>query len=225
MAIGYNPFVASTGLVFCLDAGNVKSYPGSGTILYDIGGSSANQTLVNGPSYSSGGGGSMFFNGSNQYTTSSSTGIVTNNISVDIWFNVNSAKAYTALLGSNATEKYEMLIKSASNLEISLAPGNYIQHNNILSINTWTNIVVSASNGVAWKVYKNGVDLGTPPVFAGTYQISGTGVSNIDQGRIRNDVGNFAFSGNIATTKIYNRALTATEVLQNFNAIRRRFGI
>ena len=80
-----------------------------------------------------------------------------------------------------------MLIKTASNLEISLAPGNYIQHNNILSINTWTNIVVSASNGVAWKVYKNGVDLGTPPTIAGTYQVSGTGVSNIDQGRIRNE--------------------------------------
>ena len=174
--------------------------------------------------YSSANQGNITFNGT-QYTTISSTGIVTNNISVDIWFNVNSEKTYAALLGSNATEKYEMLIKTASNLEISLAPGNFIQHNNILSINTWTNIVVSASNGVAWKVYKNGVDLGTPPVIAGTYQISGTGVSNIDQGRIRNNVASFGFSGNIATTKIYNRALTATEVLQNFNALRGRFGV
>ena len=118
-----------------------------------------------------------------------------------------------------------MLIKTASNLEISLAPGNYIQHNNILSINTWTNIVVSASNGVAWKVYKNGVDLGTPPVIAGTYQISGTGVSNIDQGRIRNDVGSFAFSGNIASTKIYNRALSAAEIQQNYQQYKTRFNL
>ena len=225
MAIGYNPFVASTGLVFCLDAGNAKSYPGSGTILYDIGGSSANQTLVNGPSYSSGGGGSMFFNGSNQYTTSSSTGVITSDITIDIWFNINSAKTYAALLGSNITERYEMLIKSASNLEISLNSGNYIQHNNILSTNVWTNIVVSASSGIAWKVYKNGVDLGTPPIAVGTYNVNGAGVSNIDQGRIRNNVASFGFSGNIATTKIYNRALTATEVLQNFNVFRGRFGI
>jgi hypothetical protein len=169
--------------------------------------------------------GTFSFNGSNNFLSISSSGIVENSISVDIWFNVNSTKTYAALLGSNVTEKYEMLIKSASNLEISLAPGNYIQHNNILSINTWVNIVVSASTGTAWKVYKNGVDLGTPPIIAGTYQVSGTGVSSIDQGRIRSDLSSFAFSGNIGSTKIYNRALSAAEVQQNFNALRSRYGI
>ena len=169
--------------------------------------------------------GTFSFNGSNNFLSISSSGIVENSISVDIWFNVNSTKTYAALLGSNVTEKYEMLIKSASNLEISLAPGNYIQHNNILSINTWVNIVVSAPTGTAWKVYKNGVDLGTPPIIAGTYQVSGTGVSSIDQGRIRSDLSSFAFSGNIGSTKIYNRALTATEIAQNFNAHRSRYGI
>ena len=169
--------------------------------------------------------GTFSFNGSNNFLSIPSSGIVTNNISIDIWFNVNSAKTYAALLGSNVTEKYEMLIKSASNLEISLAPGNYIQHNNILTINTWVNIVVSAPTGVAWKVYKIGVDLGTPPIIAGTYQVSGTGVSSIDQGRIRSDLSSFAFSGNIGSTKIYNRALSAAEVQQNFNAHRSRYGI
>ena len=169
--------------------------------------------------------GTFSFNGSNNFLSIPSSGIVTDNISIDIWFNVNSAKTYAALLGSNVTEKYEMLIKSASNLEISLAPGNYIQHNNILTINTWVNIVVSAPTGVAWKVYKNGVDLGTPPIIAGTYQVSGTGVSSIDQGRIRSDLSSFAFSGNIGSTKIYNRALSAAEVQQNFNAHRSRYGI
>jgi hypothetical protein len=182
-------------------------------------------TLYNGLAYSDSNYGYFIFDGVNDYVTITSGGIVTNNISVDIWFNVNSAKTYAALLGSNVVETYEMLIKTASHLEISLAPGNYIQHNNILSINTWTNIVVSASNGVAWKVYKNGVDLGTPPTIAGTYQISGTGVSNIDQGRIRNNVGFFAFSGNIAITKIYNRALTAQEIQQNYQATKGRFGL
>jgi hypothetical protein len=191
--------------------------------LSDFSGRNNFATAVSGPTYSSANGGSIAFNGSSQYSTITSGGIITNDISVDIWFIVNSAKAYTALLGSNATEKYEMLIKSASNLEISLAPGNYIQHNNILSINTWTNIVVSASNGVAWKVYKNGVDLGNPPTIAGTYQISGTGVSTIDQGRIRNDVGSFGFSGNISSTKIYNRALSAAEITQNYNALKSRY--
>ena len=215
--------IVKDGLVLWLDAGRAESYGGDGTTWRDLSGNGNNGTLVNGVGFSAEEGGSLIFDGVNDYVSGTSTGIVTNNISVDIWFNVNSAKAYAALLGSDVMEKYEMLIKTASNLEISLAPGNYIQHDNILSINTWTNIVVSASNGVAWKVYKNGVDLGTPPVIVGTYQISGTGVSNIDQGRIRNDVGTFAFSGNIASTKIYNRALTATEIQQNYNALKGRY--
>ena len=227
MSNNYGPKIVTDGLVLCLDAADQNSYSGSGNTWYDLSGNGNNGTFGPGtaaPTFSSGNGGSIVFGG-DDYTTTTSSGIVNNNISVDIWFNVNSAKTYAALLGSNATEKYEMLIKSASNLEISLAPGNYIQHNNILSINTWTNIIVSASNGVAWKVYKNGVDLGTPAIIAGTYQISGTGVSNIDQGRIRNNVGSFAFSGNIASTKIYNRALTPQEIQQNYNATKGRFGL
>ena len=221
----HSPRIISDGLILCLDAANRQSYPGSGTVWTDLAGSN-NGTLTNSPTFSSANGGSIVFDGVNDYVNLTSSGIITNNISVDIWFNTNSTKIYAGLLGSNVTEKYEMLIKNASNLEISLSPGNYIQHNTILSINTWTNIIVSASNGVAWKVYKNGVDLGTPPTIVGTYQISGTGVSNIYQGTIRSDVsGTFAFSGNISSIKIYNRALTPAEILQNYNATKGRYNL
>ena len=220
-----NSPIVLNGLVLWFDAGVSDSYPAGGTVWKDLAGSN-NGTLVNGPTFSKSNGGSIVFDGVNDYITQTSSGIITNNISVDIWFNTNSTKIYAGLLGSNITEKYEMLIKNASNLEISLSPGNYIQHNTILSINTWTNIIVSASNGVAWKVYKNGVDLGTPPTIVGTYQISGTGVSNIYQGTIRSDVsGTFAFSGNISLIKIYNRALSQNEITQNYNAMKGRFGL
>ena len=66
MAINYNPRIVTDGLVLALDAGNTKSYPGSGTIWYDR--ASANTgTLTNGPTYSSGNGGSIVFDGVNDF--------------------------------------------------------------------------------------------------------------------------------------------------------------
>jgi hypothetical protein len=221
------PIIARDGLVLELDAANPLSYPGSGTTWTDLSGNGNNGTLVNGVGYNSSnlGLGSLSFDGVDDFITVSTTGIYTNVVTIDIWFNVNSSKTYTALLGSNVAERCEMLIKSASNLEISLSGGNYIQHNSILSINTWTNIVVVATSGTAWKVYKNGVELGTPQIIAGSYQVNGSGITNLDQGRIRNDVVTFAYSGLIGLTKIYNRTLTASEILQNFNATRARYGV
>ena len=146
-------------------------------------------------------------------------------ISMDVWFNLNSSKLYSALMGSNATEKYEMLIKSGGAIEVSLSTNNYMQYNNILSLNTWTNIVVTAVSGTQWKMYKNGVYLGSPTSSVGTWQVSGTSITNFDVGRIRNDVANFGFSGNISSVKIYNRELTASEILQNYNATKSRFGL
>ena len=62
----YNPHIVTDGLVLALDAGNTKSYPGSGTTWTDtVGGNTG--TLTNGPTYSSGDGGSIVFDGSNDY--------------------------------------------------------------------------------------------------------------------------------------------------------------
>jgi hypothetical protein len=100
-----------------------------------------------------------------------------------------------------------------------------MEYYNILSLNTWTNITVTAVSGTQWKMYKNGISLGNPSIYSGTWQVSGTSIANFDVGRIRNDVASFAFSGNISSVKIYNRELTATEVLQNYNDTKTRFGI
>jgi uncharacterized protein with FMN-binding domain len=144
---------------------------------------------------------------------------------MDVWFNLNSSKIYSALIGSNVTERYEILTKNGLHVEVSLQSSNYMQYNNILSLNTWTNITVTAVSGTQWKMYKNGVYLGSPTSYVGTWQVSGTSISNFDVGRIRNDVASFAFSGNISSVKIYNRELTAAEVLKNYSATKSRFGL
>ena len=217
--------IVTNGLVLFLDANNTNSYPGSGTTWADLSGNGYTGTLTNGPTFSSANGGSIVFDGTNDYVSGTTSGLVSSVISMDVWFNVNSSKTYSALMGSNATEKYEMLIKSGLHIEVGLQSSNYMQYNNILSLNTWTNIVVTAVSGTQWKMYKNGVYLGSPTSSVGTWQVSGTSISNFDLGRIRNDVATFAYSGNISTVKIYNRELTASEVLQNYNATKTRFGL
>ena len=225
MAGSAGPDLVQNGLVLALDAADKNSYPGTGTNWYDLISNANTGTLTNGPTFSSANGGSIVFDGTNDYVSGTTSGLVSSVISMDVWFNVNSSKTYSALMGSNATEKYEMLIKSGGAIEVSLSTNNYMQYNNILSLNTWTNIVVTAVSGTQWKMYKNGVYLGSPTSSAGTWQVSGTSISNFDLGRIRNDVATFAYSGNISTVKIYNRELTASEVLQNYNATKTRFGL
>jgi hypothetical protein len=80
-----------------------------------------------------------------------------------------------------------------------------------------------ATSGVAWKLYKNGVDLGTPQVVAG-YTVDCTSVSSIYLGRIRND-SVFSYIGKIPIAKVYNRALTANEVRNNYRHYKTRFDI
>jgi hypothetical protein len=225
MAIYRGPNIVRNGLVLALDAADRNSYRGSGTTWTDLSGNTNTGTLTNGPTFSGANLGTIVFDGVDDYVTFPTSGLITNVISMDVWFNLNSSKIYSALIGSNVTERYEILTKNGLHVEVSLQSSNYMQYNNILSLNTWTNITVTAVSGTQWKMYKNGVYLGSPTSYVGTWQVSGTSISNFDVGRIRNDVASFAFSGNISSVKIYNRELTAAEVLKNYSATKSRFGL
>ena len=71
MALAHSPRIVTDGLVLALDAGNAKSYPGSGTAWTDLSGNSNNGTLTNGSTYSSVDGGAIVFDGSDDYVVSS----------------------------------------------------------------------------------------------------------------------------------------------------------
>ena len=69
MGLAHSPKIVTNGLVLCLDAGNTKSYPGSGTAWTDLSGRGNNGTLTNGPTYSSTNGGSVVFDAVDDYVT------------------------------------------------------------------------------------------------------------------------------------------------------------
>ena len=84
MSTGYGPRIVTDGLVLYLDAGNNKSYPGSGNTWYDISENGNNGTLVNGVGYNSSNKGSLVFDGVNDYIQTSLTGTFPE-ITFDYW--------------------------------------------------------------------------------------------------------------------------------------------
>ena len=229
MATKYSPQITTSGLVFYVDAGNRRSYPGSGTTWNDLAGSDKHGTFVNGPTFSATAGGSIVFDGVDDYVSSSFSTTATTNITLQCWVNITdtSKKGGFMRIGSGG-DGYAIgvgnnTMDSLGNEIIGLFP-------NIRWIDTNTNY------GTGWKfvtfmlnassvpsIYVNttliGSYSGTAPTTPTPGLYIGRVVGNEEPGIAR------AFQGNIATGMVYNRTLSATEILENFNATRSRFGV
>jgi len=232
MAVGYNPSIVTDGLVLALDAANPKSYPGSGTTWSDLSGNGNNGTLTNGVGYSSANKGSLVFDGVDDRILDTSTTnlpLGNSNRTISIWYYSTTAsynlvqigtggsgtgtQAYivsVAIFGAN-TFIYTDGINSPNNLIIS---GDQIPQ-----LNVWNNFVFGNS-GQNFFYYLN-----SELKLSGTWPITLNTVGQQYSIGIRLDVAPSPFNGNIAQTSIYNRALTAAEIQQNFNALKGRYGI
>jgi len=210
--------VIQDGLVLNLDAGASTSYPGSGTSWTDLSGNGNTGTLVNGVGYDVGNRGSLSFDGVNDY------------INISNSFQVSTSQVYSALFWIYKTST------SINNSSVILSGGYGGDRDGIIIAtevySTINNIRISSDNGSASAIYYNGISqpVGTNFNLNEWIHIAVTGITvpSVDGGNHnigRNNNGTNYFKGNIATTQIYNRALTASEVQQNFNALRSRFGI
>jgi len=230
MGLAHSPRIVTDGLVLALDAGNTKSYPGSGTSWTDLSGNGNNGTLTNGPTYSSANGGSIVFDGVDDYATGNTNitlGIT--NVSINCWVNISTTSKKGAFLkvGSGGTSGY------------ALGVGNNTMDSNgneILALftqRTW--VETNASYGTGWKYVTLVLNASSAPsIYVDSTLInsySGLTPNPPDSfyyvGRNIGDEpsGVRAFNGNIAQVSIYNKALSASEIQQNFNALRGRFGI
>ena len=94
-----------------------------------------------------------------------------------------------------------------------------------VNTNTWNNVVVTW-NGSAGRVYFNGTDRGAANIGSAaiqTGQYAGIGVTGYNGTTLLNPPQHF--QGNISSVQIYNRGISSTEVTQNYNAIKSRFGL
>jgi hypothetical protein len=221
MGITYNPRTIVDGLVLALDAGNVKSYPGSGTTWTDLSGGGNNGTLTNGPTYSSANGGSIVFDGSNDcIVVNSNASILSSTAYTKIaWFNTNNLSASNNIISGGNSGQHAFWLSSSNKL--------YSGHNSswstvisttTISANTWYCGAVTFNTTSGWNLYLNGALENTN---SSTTAFTGNGEILIGA----YGTGSNVFSGNISNIQVYNRAFSAAEVKQNFNALRGRFGI
>lgn len=218
--------ITTNGLVFCVDSADLNSYPGSGTSWRDMSGNNRTGTLVNSPTYTNTNGGYFTFNGSNNSVTFSDTGLPSGNAtrSVSMWFRVAAiGNVYYAFINFgtiNGTGRNYAFQWANSYLRFNTDNNITMvyQTAGAISINTWYNMVMTW-DGTTHRGYLDGVDaFGTNTTALNTL-LNGTMYFSNDGG----GVGSGNLNGGIAHVMIYNRALSAAEVLQNFNALKSRY--
>ena len=224
MSYNNGPKSITNGLVLYLDAANSKSYIGSGTTWNDLSGNNNTGTLVNGPTYTSSFGGSIVFDGvDDKVTFPNNTLTTTNGVTVEVWFNTSSGTKYQDIFDVDDTYGVWIVTNYSAAGSGKLVTSfntttGYISSN--YSANQWYQVVLSGI-GTSNYQYVNGA-------LTGTSSQTVPSSINLNTARLGNVDGDRAseyFVGNIATLKIYNRVLSASEILRNFNATKGRFGI
>lgn len=243
MGLSHSPRIVTNGLVLCLDAGNTRSYPGSGTTWTDLSGLNNTGTLTSGPTFSSVNGGAIVFDGVDDYVSITETsGMTPSVLTLEIIFEVLSdtntiygaapnTEQYIAFRqNSRATDSYEAyaIVYKESSRQITLvtasAAGIYAitnATNNSTPLNTKIHLTCLL-NTTQQSLYINGVlNAGPTSKSSGIdYNVGNT----LKLGRYATAY-DAAFNGRIYSFKLYNRVLSDAEIRQNFNATRGRYGI
>lgn len=208
-----------SNLTMYLTASNSSSYPGSGATWFDISGNSADITLVNSPTYTSGTPGYFTFNGTSQYGTGSKTGILSpSSYTKSIWFYLNGYGDNN--LSSSAPGGHFIYMAGSNriycghtdwpNYQVYPSTGTF-------SLSTWYYLALTFDTTNGMTLYVNGVQDST--YTANKAAFTGNGSTNI-----ATFGGGNLLNGRISKAFFYDKRLTATEVLQNYNSTKSEFG-
>ena len=223
----YSNNIIYSGLQLYLDAANSSSYPGSGTTWYDLSGQNNNVTMQNSGSISyTASGGGYFTTGSNGYfNKASTTGIPTgnSNYTISAWVQYSASwPGAGGIIGIGSawgnTNLVNALRTNGTNSFYNYWWGNDLLGNSSLSPATpWFNIVAKF-DGTTRSIWVNGIQISSDTPGGShnvTTSVLGIGVTNNTE----------YLQGNIGQVLIYNRALTSTEIQQNYTAVRTRYSV
>lgn len=222
--MAFQPNIVTDGLVLNLDAINPNSYPQSGTIWYDTSGYGNNGTLTNGTSWTPNGSQTSFsFDGVDDYVISQNNPILSV-MTCSVWakvINLVNNRYFFNKLPSNANNSnYGLNFNSDFSLRLGSwngSTGSEIFSNYKVPANTWFN-VVGIYNSSSSSIYINGVldNVGfVSPVNSGSKITIGANPAGVL----------YPINALIPIFHLYNRVLTASEILQNYNALKSRFGL
>jgi len=218
MALVHGAQIVRNGLVLHLDAASPWSYPRTGLNWFDRSGNGNNGTLEGGVGYSGTNFGSLTFDGTDDYVPMGSTGFPFGSSAgtLSAWARTNTISGsfdFIVSYGSASTNVARFLgINNSTYLFGGYA--NDITASGV-PLNTWFNMA-GVYDGTNASMYINGVLVSGPTVKGWN-----TVASSAQIGRQTN--GGEYWNGNISQVSIYNRALTAAEVRQNYNALKSRY--
>lgn len=215
--------VVTEGLQLYLDAGNASSYPGSGTTWTDLTVNGRNGTLIGGPTYSATNGGSIVFDGSNDLVQCTGSLTVTAATFVT-WIRRNGNQGqYDGILFSRGTNVTGMNFQVSNQIGYTWndAFNTYgWQSGLVVPDLTWCMVAVSVTSTAATAYLCQ-----TSGITTSTNTVSHTSSLINDIKIAQDEFSTRYFTGNIAVTQLYNIALSAAQVSQNFQADRARFGV
>ena len=216
-----NPSVLQSNLLLYYDFANVKSYSGSGTTVNDISKNGNTGTLVSGPVVASN---LCSFDGVNDYIGTPLTlpSPITTPTTFEVIFKNNSASGYKGLLGRSAfqTNGFSVGFSSLSVIKYTCSGSGIGSDYNANYDSSVLSHLTSVFNGRNIDTYRNGV-------FVSTITMAFDIVASPNNFRIC-DIGQGGWGTgqvDISLVRVYNTALSSTQILQNYNALKGRYGL
>jgi hypothetical protein len=228
MSYNNGPKIVTDNLVLLLDAGNSKSYPGSGNTWFDLSGNGNNVILINGVGYNSGNLGSLVFDGVDDYVNFFAPGIGATT-TVEMWVKLGASYANKMFMG---WLRYDVWC-GGGHLGYNTANGDvYGISSTMVSslglVDNWKHYIFEMKSDVSYT--NNKIYINTISQSLSQQQSTESAANrnfNSGNGRIsgwRNDTG-YPIPMNCSYFRIYNRALSNTEIEQNYNATKGRFNL
>lgn len=242
------PKIATSGLILDLDPASPKCYPGSGTSVYDLGGSGTASMLdsittpPNFPTFTTTAVGSWSFGGDNDYISVDNSsrkfqwtpsGAGNNTLVFEMWVKSTDTVGYYLSKPWNSNGEYNILMTHTL-FAMGTNTLNFAVSFSTLSTGNWEHIAAIATP-TQFLIYRNGV-LNTGPTNHGltvntpsngdynnTIPLSIMTLYPYGQGYSR-VLPDFGIQGSVGLFRVYNRLLSADEVLNNYNMLKGRFG-
>jgi len=222
--------IVTDGLVLNLDTGNTNSYPApfNGTAWTDLSSNNNHGTLMNDAGYSSSSGGVLTFDGVNDYVIiADATSLKpTNQISYSFWVKPTTFSGWNCVFGKYNSPRAQF---GGGKLYIDDFPsankpaGGQIVSNTTFLTNNWY-YVSYIYDGSSLSLYVNGALDKSLATFNGVFSWNNNNYTIGTPAYLPYGFVNF-FNGQLPNFQIYNRALTPTEITQNFNATKGRYGL
>lgn len=217
--------VVSTGLYLHLDAGDSSSYSGSGTTWLDLTSNDLDFTLTNGPAYNSGFSGYFAFDGSNDFASLSSgwSSFGTDPFTIEVWYRPHTSAEFESILGTNGSGAgtFQVDFNSSGNIRFLESTSNNVASTIPFGADTWKQVVFvrEGTSTDEFKIYLNG--------SLNTTDTRSTDFDSTNQIQLGRNKGNSKYyDGDLSIVRIYkNKALSSSEVTQNFDANKGRYSL